>query len=117
MGGTRSEPVFRGVYVKSYVQFAWNLLNEPTVQLLMRIKHQTIPLRALFTSCHKSGILVSFKQSGYLSIGKKSIHAFQEAGVKNVRLVHNETDLLALAASSAENYTEILIEIVPRVFI
>lgn len=51
----------------------------------------------------------------YLPISQQGIHAFQETGVEDIGLVHNESDLLIFAARSSQHCSQVFIKILTRV--
>lgn len=60
---------------------------------------------------------LTFKESRDLSIGKKSVHSFQEAWFQDIWLVKDKGNLLILAAWTAKNGTQILIKIFTSVLV
>ena len=46
-----------------------------------------------------------------LSVSQECVHTFQKAGVQDVRLVHDEADLLALAARTTKDASQVFVKI------
>lgn len=47
----------------------------------------------------------------HLSVGQQGVHTLQEARVQHVGLVHDEGDLLVLAAGTTQNRTQVLVKV------
>ena len=62
-------------------------------------------------------MLVALKETGNFSVGKQRVHPLKEARVEDVRLIHDEADLLALAAGAAEDCAKILVEVIAGVLV
>ena len=62
-------------------------------------------------------MFVSFEQTRNFGVSKKGVHTFEETGVQDVRFIHDETDLFALAAGTTEDSTEIFVEVLTGIFI
>jgi len=75
---TGGEAVLGRVHGEHDVQILRNLLSEPTVEFLVRVKHKAVSLGTFFASGHESGILVSFEETRNFSVGKECVHSFQE---------------------------------------
>ena len=56
-------------------------------------------------------MLISFEETGYFGICKERVHPFQETGVENVGLVHDEADLFALAPGTSQDRSEIIVKV------
>lgn len=80
-----------------------HLRCKPLVQLLGRVKHLSMLLRAFLDLCHERRVLVAFEQARYFAVRQQRIETLQETGIKNVRLVHNEADLLAAASRPTQH--------------
>jgi hypothetical protein len=98
------------------VQVLDDLTGKPLVQFLLRVEEQSLPLSSFFASSHESRIFVTFEETWNLGIGQESVHALQETRVQNVGFIHDEANLLTLATTTAQDITEIVVEILPRVF-
>ena len=62
-------------------------------------------------------MFISFEQTGNFGVSKKGVHTFEETRDQDVRFIHNETDFFALAASTTEDITEILVEVLTGIFV
>jgi hypothetical protein len=94
-----------------------NLLSEPLVQLLVGVEHETVALRSFLASGHERRVFVTFEQTRNFGVGQKGVHALEETRVENIGLVHDETDLLALASRSTEHIPKVLIEVFSSVLV
>ena len=63
------------------------------------------------------GVLITLEQTRDFSTGGKGVHALKETEVKNVGLVHDEADLLALASGATQDNTKILVKVFASIFI
>lgn len=73
-----------------------NLFREPLVEFLLGVKHQPLPHRTLLALGHQGCELVTLKQPWHFTIGQQCIHPLEEARIKHIRLIHDETYLLSL---------------------
>jgi len=115
--GTGGETVLGRVHGEHDVEILRNLLSEPTVEFLMRIKHKTISLGTFFASSHESGVFVSFEETRNFGVGEESIHSFQEARIEDVRFVHYEADFFTLGSRTAEDSPQIFVEVFSGVLV
>ena len=60
---------------------------------------------------HHSRLHVAFKKTWHFTVGKERIHPLEETGIKDIGLVHDETNLLALTSAASEHSTKIIVEI------
>lgn len=116
-GCPRGQTILGRVHREYDVEVLRDLLREPAIELLVRVEHETITLRTLFACCHERSVLVSLEQPRNLGVGKQSVHPLQETRVENVGLVHDETDLLALAPRTTEDSPEILVKVFTGVLV
>ncbi len=64
---------------------------------------------------HASRTEKVFLHGPHLSVSQQRVHALQEARVQHVRLVHDEGDLLVLAAGAAEDRTQVFVKVLAGV--
>ena len=62
-------------------------------------------------------MFISFEQTGNFGVSKKGVHTFKETRIQDVRFIHNETNLFALAAGTTEDGTKILVEVFTGIFV
>jgi hypothetical protein len=109
--GTRGEAVLGRIHGENDMQVLRDLLSEPTVKFLVRVEHKAISLGTFFTGSHESGVLVTLEKTWNFSVGKKSVHSFQETRIENVRFVHDEADLFTLGAGATKDGPKIFIKV------
>ena len=110
-GGAILEAGGAGVHGEDDVEVLDDLAGEPFVQLLARVQHESVALGAFLDLSHEGGVLVALEETGDLSVGEKRVDALEEARVEDVALVHDEADLLSLAAGAAQDDSEVLVEV------
>ncbi|KAH6607744.1 hypothetical protein Trco_004057 [Trichoderma cornu-damae] len=108
-------PAFGRVHGEDDVQVVDDLLGEPLVQLLRRVEVQVLPLGAFLAGRHEGDVVVALEEARHLGVGEQRVHALQETGVQDVGLVHDEADLLALAAASPQHVAQVFVEVLRRV--
>jgi hypothetical protein len=62
-------------------------------------------------------VFVAFEQTRNFGVGQKGVHALEETRVKDIGLVHDEANFLALASRPTEHIPKVLIEIVSSVLV
>jgi hypothetical protein len=62
-------------------------------------------------------VFITLEKARYLSVSEEGVHAFQETRIEDIRLVHDETNLFALATGTTKNSAQIIIEIFTSVLV
>eukprot|EP00160_Parvularia_atlantis_P015941 Unigene4815_Nuclearia_a/m.14725 Unigene4815_Nuclearia_a/g.14725 ORF Unigene4815_Nuclearia_a/g.14725 Unigene4815_Nuclearia_a/m.14725 type:complete len:362 (+) Unigene4815_Nuclearia_a:2868-3953(+) len=110
-----AQAALRRIHREDDVQVAHHLRREPLVQLVGRVEHEALALRALLALRHQRAVLVAIKQPGHFAVGQQRVHALEETRVEDVAFVQDERDLLASRARATQQAAQVLVKVLHRV--